>query len=180
MKYGNVLLVVNMNECMCVYSCMAVYCKYPGSVKHGNVLLVGNMGLYDYRAYVRKVRNNRMITYKCDRGYTLANGPPGATCVNGRWRPSHLPLYENFLAYSIRFSLLISFACYLSLFVKHFVIFLYMFYNITFFFVSPYLVLPLLYVFTIGTWYYLGTHRLHCIKLGLVPNYCERLFSKYI
>ena len=48
------------------------------------VLLVGNMGLYDYRPYVRKVKNNRQIVFECGRGFTLADGPPGATCIDGR------------------------------------------------------------------------------------------------
>ena len=33
----------------------SVYCPYPGTVPQGRVLLVGNMGMYDYRPYVRKV-----------------------------------------------------------------------------------------------------------------------------
>ena len=48
------------------------------------VLLVGNMGLYDYRPYVKKVKNNRQIMFECGRGYKLADGPPGATCIDGR------------------------------------------------------------------------------------------------
>lgn len=35
--------------------CQELYCSFPGYVKHGKVLLVGNMGLYDYRPYVKKV-----------------------------------------------------------------------------------------------------------------------------
>lgn len=33
----------------------SVYCPFPGYIDHGKVLLVGNMGLYDYRPYVKKV-----------------------------------------------------------------------------------------------------------------------------
>lgn len=29
--------------------------------------------------------------YDCDKGYVLEEGPPGATCVGGRWRPTELP-----------------------------------------------------------------------------------------
>lgn len=54
-------------------------------------MLVGNMGLYDYRPYVRKVTNNKQIMYDCDRGYVLAEGPPGATCIGGDWSPKQLP-----------------------------------------------------------------------------------------
>ncbi|KAF6197722.1 hypothetical protein GE061_008688, partial [Apolygus lucorum] len=39
--------------------CQEVYCPFPGYVDHGKILLVGNMGLYDYRPYVRKVANNK-------------------------------------------------------------------------------------------------------------------------
>lgn len=48
------------------------------------VLLVGNMGLYDYRPYVKKVKNNRQIMFECGRGFKLADGPPGATCIDGK------------------------------------------------------------------------------------------------
>lgn len=29
--------------------------------------------------------------YDCDKGYVLDVGPPGATCVGGKWRPLELP-----------------------------------------------------------------------------------------
>lgn len=35
--------------------CQELFCAFPGYVEHGKVLLIGNMGLYDYRPYVRKV-----------------------------------------------------------------------------------------------------------------------------
>lgn len=47
--------------------------------------------MYDYRPYVRKITNNRQIMYECDRHYTLGEGPPGATCVDGRWSPQEKP-----------------------------------------------------------------------------------------
>lgn len=41
---------------------------------------------------MKKVTNNRQIMYECDRGYKLDDdGPPGATCVAGRWSPKQLP-----------------------------------------------------------------------------------------
>lgn len=73
--------------------CQEVYCPYPGLVEHGKILLVGNMGLYDYRPYVRKIANNKQIMYDCDKGYVLEEGPPGATCLGGKWSPSQLPRY---------------------------------------------------------------------------------------
>ena len=46
------------------------------------ILLVGNMGLYDYRPYVRKITNNRQIIFDCDKGWRLALGSAeGATCI---------------------------------------------------------------------------------------------------
>ncbi|XP_068084486.1 sushi, von Willebrand factor type A, EGF and pentraxin domain-containing protein 1 [Anabrus simplex] len=71
--------------------CQEVYCPFPGYIVNGRVMLVGNMGVYDYRPYVRKVTNNKQIMYECERGYVLADGPPGATCIGGRWSPKQLP-----------------------------------------------------------------------------------------
>ncbi|XP_069937241.1 sushi, von Willebrand factor type A, EGF and pentraxin domain-containing protein 1 [Cherax quadricarinatus] len=71
--------------------CRVVYCPFPGYLEDGRVLLVGNMGMYIYRPYVKKVRNDRRIRYECSRGFFLSEGPPGATCVGGRWSPSNLP-----------------------------------------------------------------------------------------
>jgi len=68
-----------------------VYCPFPGFIENGKVLLVGHMGMYDYRPYVKKVTNNKQILFECDRGYHLDNGPPGATCVDGQWSPQVLP-----------------------------------------------------------------------------------------
>jgi len=68
-----------------------VYCPFPGYIQNGRVMLVGNMGVYDYRPYVRKVTNNKQIMYECDRGYVLTDGPPGATCIGGRWSPKQRP-----------------------------------------------------------------------------------------
>ncbi|XP_065566642.1 sushi, von Willebrand factor type A, EGF and pentraxin domain-containing protein 1-like isoform X3 [Artemia franciscana] len=72
--------------------CREVFCPFPGYIENGKVLLVGYMGLYDYRPYVKKVSNNRQVMYECDKGYQLEdNGPAGATCVAGKWSPSTLP-----------------------------------------------------------------------------------------
>lgn len=53
----------------------SVYCQFPGIIANGKVLLVGNMGLYDYRPYVKKVINNKQIMYDCDKGFVLEHGP---------------------------------------------------------------------------------------------------------
>ncbi|KAK7074282.1 hypothetical protein SK128_025923 [Halocaridina rubra] len=71
--------------------CKIIYCPFPGYLTDGRVMLVGNMGMYDYRPYVKKVRNNRQIRYECNKGYYLSEGPPGATCIDGRWSPKQLP-----------------------------------------------------------------------------------------
>ncbi|XP_054709581.1 sushi, von Willebrand factor type A, EGF and pentraxin domain-containing protein 1-like [Uloborus diversus] len=71
--------------------CKEIYCPFPGILEHGRVLLVGYMGMYDYRPYVKKVTNNRQIMYECHRHYTLKDGPPGATCVDGQWSPKQMP-----------------------------------------------------------------------------------------
>lgn len=61
-------------------STLLVYCQFPGYIANGKVLLVGNMGLYDYRPYVKKVINNKQIMYDCDKGYVLENGPVSVSC----------------------------------------------------------------------------------------------------
>ncbi|XP_015605333.1 uncharacterized protein LOC107272574 isoform X2 [Cephus cinctus] len=71
--------------------CIEVYCPFPGYIPHGKILLVGNMGVYDYRSYVKRIVNNKQIMYDCDRGYVLSEGPPGATCIGGNWSPKELP-----------------------------------------------------------------------------------------
>ena len=65
--------------------CKEVYCPFPGFIEHGKILLIGNMGLYEYRPYVRKIQNGRQIMFQCDRGYSMIEpGPSGATCVAGK------------------------------------------------------------------------------------------------
>ncbi|XP_043258716.1 uncharacterized protein LOC122400968 [Colletes gigas] len=71
--------------------CIQVFCPFPGFIENGKVFLVGNMGVYDYRPYVKKVVNNKQIMYDCDKGYVLDEGPTGATCIGGNWSPKALP-----------------------------------------------------------------------------------------
>lgn len=47
--------------------------------------------MYDYRPYVRKVYHGKQIAFECSKGYQI-NGPPSATCLNGMWSPSQLPV----------------------------------------------------------------------------------------
>ena len=68
-------------------TCTEIYCPFPGYITNGRVLLVGNMGLYDYRPYVKRIRNDRQIMFDCKKGFMLEQGgPKGATCVAGRGR----------------------------------------------------------------------------------------------
>ncbi|XP_011341700.1 uncharacterized protein LOC105281865 isoform X2 [Ooceraea biroi] len=71
--------------------CVQVFCPFPGFIPNGKVFLVGNMGVYDYRPYVKKIVNNKQIMYDCDKGYVLDDGPSGATCIGGSWSPKELP-----------------------------------------------------------------------------------------
>lgn len=71
--------------------CDQVFCPFPGFLENGKVFLVGNMGVYDYRPYVRKIVNNKQIMYDCDKGYVLDEGPAGATCIGGAWSPKEFP-----------------------------------------------------------------------------------------
>ena len=74
------------------WSIISVYCPFPGFIEHGKILLIGNMGLYEYRPYVRKIQNSRQIMFQCDRGYSMIEpGPSGATCIAGEWSPPQLP-----------------------------------------------------------------------------------------
>lgn len=59
-------------------------------------MLVGHMGMYDYRSYVRRVGNNKQILYECDRGYHIVEGPLGASCIDGHWSPGVLPSCVRF------------------------------------------------------------------------------------
>ena len=88
------------NRTTCIYgnwtgttpSCEETYCPFPGYLQFGKILLVGNMGLYDYRPYVKKISNDRQIMFDCDKGYKLELGSPqGATCVDGQWSPQEIP-----------------------------------------------------------------------------------------
>lgn len=67
-----------------------VYCPFPGFLTNGRVLLVGHMGMYDYRPYVKIVPNGKQIQYECERGY-IVKGAPGATCIDSHWKPKELP-----------------------------------------------------------------------------------------
>lgn len=74
-------------------NCLEIYCRFPGVIDNGRVLLVGLTGTtYDYKPYIKRISNNRQINYECDKGYRLNDSAPSAaTCIDGHWRPEGLP-----------------------------------------------------------------------------------------
>ena len=78
--------------CMKMKKYFAVYCPYPGKIDNGKILLVGVIGKYEYRPYVRRVGEGDEIEFQCNRGYILQNeAMTGATCVDGVWTPDDKP-----------------------------------------------------------------------------------------
>ncbi|KAK2168007.1 hypothetical protein LSH36_21g02014 [Paralvinella palmiformis] len=73
-----------------VPTCAPVFCEHPGSIENGKILLVGVIGKYEYRPYVKNVWHNQEIEYHCDKEYKRV-GPAAATCVGGKWSPPKLP-----------------------------------------------------------------------------------------
>jgi len=71
-------------------SLVAVYCQYPGTIDNGTILLVGVVGKYEYRPYVRTIKHNEQIEYQCGKEFVRV-GPAAATCVDGQWSPPSLP-----------------------------------------------------------------------------------------
>ena len=65
-------------------SCEETHCPFPGFLENGKVLLVGNMGLYDYRPYVKRITNDRQIMFDCDKGYKLKLGE-----IYYGWKPNN-------------------------------------------------------------------------------------------
>ncbi|ELT92507.1 hypothetical protein CAPTEDRAFT_223767 [Capitella teleta] len=71
--------------------CLPVYCEYPGTINNGDVLLVGRIGKYEYRSYVKGTGHNEVIEFHCHKGYKRS-GPAASTCVNGDWSPANKPV----------------------------------------------------------------------------------------
>lgn len=70
--------------------CVPNRCAYPGNITHGRVLLIGQLGKYEYRRYVQPVGHNEQIEFECNKYFRLV-GPRWSTCVNGHWSPPQLP-----------------------------------------------------------------------------------------
>ena len=47
------LTIIIIIMIMIIVIFIPVYCPFPGFIDRGKILLVGNMGLYEYRPYVR-------------------------------------------------------------------------------------------------------------------------------
>ena len=41
------------------------YCEYPGTIKNGQILLVGVTGKFEYRHYISRTSHNEKIEYHC-------------------------------------------------------------------------------------------------------------------
>ena len=54
----------------------AVFCEHPGSIMNGKILLVGVIGKYEYRPYVKNVWHNQQIEYHCDKVSATADRIP--------------------------------------------------------------------------------------------------------
>ena len=72
------------------WMCPPVYCKYPGTIDNGDVLLVGRIGKYEYRPYVKRIGHNDQIEFHCHKGYKRV-GPAAQTCVDQVWSPPSKP-----------------------------------------------------------------------------------------
>jgi len=62
------------------------HCNYPGTIDNGTILLIGVIGKFVFRHYVRNIKHNDRIEFKCVKYFRL-NGTTGATCVDGEWHP---------------------------------------------------------------------------------------------
>ena len=48
-----IILIITIIIIIIIIIFIPVYCPFPGFIDRGKILLVGNMGLYEYRPYVR-------------------------------------------------------------------------------------------------------------------------------
>ena len=45
---------------------ISVFCPYPGELKKGKILLVREIGKFEYQPYIKQVGHNEEIEYNCD------------------------------------------------------------------------------------------------------------------
>lgn len=72
-----------------------VLCPHPstallgeGGLEGGRILLVGDMGVYDYAPYIRSVGEGRVIRFDCTKGRVLQGLPGGEEWGRSGWRRS--------------------------------------------------------------------------------------------
>lgn len=66
----------------------SIYCDAPRPVENGKALLVGDLGLYDYRNQLQRFKHNEKVVYECDEGFSLIDGPQEKICRIGLWFPA--------------------------------------------------------------------------------------------
>ncbi|XP_074643429.1 protein lev-9-like [Tubulanus polymorphus] len=89
--------IVGSNILQCQYGkwigtkpyCEPIYCKHPGTIKNGKILLMGNIGKYENLS-TKLIGQGRLLEFQCDKGYKL-HGPSGTTCIGGKWSPGNKP-----------------------------------------------------------------------------------------
>ncbi|XP_036361162.1 protein lev-9 isoform X13 [Octopus sinensis] len=70
--------------------CDEIFCPNPGKLENGKIHKKGQIGKFEFKAYIVTIRHGDRLLYECDRGYEL-DGASGATCVDGNWSPIDKP-----------------------------------------------------------------------------------------
>uniref|UniRef100_A0A0L8FSA5 Sushi domain-containing protein n=1 Tax=Octopus bimaculoides TaxID=37653 RepID=A0A0L8FSA5_OCTBM len=70
--------------------CDEIFCPNPGKLENGKIHKKGQIGKFEFKAYIVTIRHGDRLLYECDRGYEL-DGASGATCVDGNWSPIEKP-----------------------------------------------------------------------------------------
>lgn len=74
--------------------CKEIYCPNPGTISNGKIHKKGQIGKFEFKAYIVTIRHGDRLSYECDRGYELL-GTTGATCVDGQWSPNERPMCKR-------------------------------------------------------------------------------------
>ena len=69
---------------------IVVYCPYPGTIENGQILLVGVIGKYEYRSYVKRIGHNDVIEYQCSKVSIVV-----FVCVESHFTNFYFPFIEN-------------------------------------------------------------------------------------
>ena len=67
-----------------------VYCPYPGTIENGQILLVGVIGKYEYRSYVKRIGHNDVIEYQCNKVSISV-----FVCMESHFTYFYFPFIEN-------------------------------------------------------------------------------------